>query len=107
MCSMLAEYYPRGADGRMRLPDPAPLPDFMTLRKAKRSGPWVTPIEQWLPSTGTPPFKFSPLEIPPEVQARYDALPEERKAELRAEVEAMIDGLYAKRGITRTKEPNA
>lgn len=45
MCSMLAEYYPRGADGKLYLPTPPPLPDFMTLKKSNGRRVWIVPVK--------------------------------------------------------------
>lgn len=98
--AMLGEFYPRDENGELYLPPPSPLPPFMTLAKSKHKGPWVLPVDL-AARTGFEACRFSPITIPPEVQAQYDALPEERKAELRAEVDEAIDGLYAKFGITR------
>lgn len=58
-------------------------------------------LEQLCVPSGMPAHEFAPLKIPPEVQARYDALSEGQKATLTIEMQQMFDALYAKMGVSR------
>lgn len=57
-------------------------------------------LEQLFVPSGMPAHKFAPIEIPPEVQARFDALSEGQKATLTLEMRQMFDALYAKMGVS-------
>ncbi len=47
------------------------------------------------------PVRYRPLATPPDVLAKYDALSDERKADLRREASEMMDGLCASIGVSR------
>lgn len=59
-------------------------------------------LEQLCVPSGFEARKYAPLTIPPEVQARYDALTDVQKTALRLEMETMFGALYAGLGASRS-----
>ncbi len=76
--------------------------------RPEHEGPWVAPVVSAVDAERpAPPADRSPvyrrITIPADVQASYDALSEDKRAELRTEIDAAVDGLYRRCGITRSK----
>jgi len=62
----------------------------------------VLTLEELLSPTGHEAHRFRAIVVPPEVQARFDALSDDEKRRLRIECDVMMEALYAGCGITRS-----